>query len=91
MGGKTVTAQYIVHITQTVSCSLKVEASSLEDVFDTYYESDGMPGSITIGAFGYGATVDESGEWMVGEIEDSTGAVLWDVDKGFTTLTETSE
>lgn len=65
---------YSVHIIQTVSTSVEVEADSVEEVLEKYYDSPGMPASITVGAFG-AASVDEAGEWEPVAIYDTAN---WD-------------
>lgn len=54
--------KYSVHLVQTVSTTVEVEAESVEEAIDKVYDSDDMPGGITYGAFGQ-ASVDEAGEW----------------------------
>lgn len=54
--------KYNVHLVQTISTSVEVEAGSVEEALEKVYDSPDMPGSITQGAFGQ-ASVDESGEW----------------------------
>jgi hypothetical protein len=62
---------------QTVSASVEVEAATPQDAADDFYQSDDMPGQITIGAFGNAARVDEAGEWYAIEVTDEAGKVLW--------------
>jgi hypothetical protein len=53
---------YAIHLVQTISTVVEVQADSMEDAMEQVYDSPDMPGSITVGAFG-GASVDEAGEW----------------------------
>ncbi len=54
--------KYNVHLIQTVSTAVEVEADSVEEALERVYDSPDMPGSITVGAFGP-ACVDADGEW----------------------------
>lgn len=71
--------RYSVHLVQTVSTTVEVEADSVEEALDKVYDSDDMPGSITHGAFGQ-ASVDEAGEWtpVVVYDADSNDKPLWE-------------
>lgn len=77
---------YKVYINQVVSACVEVEAESVEEALDTYWTSDDMPSGITVGAFGYGASVDESGDWTADEVVDMNGVTLWRDATGFTNL-----
>lgn len=66
--------KYSVHLVQTVSTTVEVEADSVEDALEKVYTADDMPGSITHGAFGQ-ASVDEAGEWTPVTVYDSAN---WD-------------
>lgn len=70
--------KYTVHLSSTVSCSIDVEADSFEEAMELVYEPDDMPGGITVGAFGPGAPVDESGDWQPTAVEDEAGALVWE-------------
>ncbi len=61
--------KYAVHMTQTVSTAVEVEAASVGSAFEKANYSDDMPGSITHGAFGQ-ASVDEAGEWTPVSVYD---------------------
>ena len=54
--------RYSVHLTQSVSTTVEVEATSVEEALENVHNSPDMPGRITHGAFGQ-ASVDEAGEW----------------------------
>lgn len=72
--------EYNVHLVNMVSTTVTVELESedLDEIEKAAYNSDDMPGSITVGAFG-GASVDESGEWEVYSITDAaTGNLVWE-------------
>lgn len=69
-------AKYTVHLTQTVSTAVNVEAGSPEEAVELAYDSPDMPGSMTYGAFG-DASVDESGEWMAVAVTDGNGEEVW--------------
>ena len=62
----------------SVSTTVEVEADSVEQARDDFYNSPDMPGSITHGAFGGSASVDESGEWEPVVIYDEAGAMVWE-------------
>lgn len=66
--------RYSVHLVQTVSTTVEVEADSVDKALDQVYDSPDMPGSITHGAFGQ-ASVDESGEWSPVAVYESDN---WD-------------
>lgn len=68
--------KYTVHLTQTVSTAVEVEADSVEEALENVYDADDMPGSITHGAFGQ-ASVDESGEWTPVEVYDADNKTVW--------------
>lgn len=68
--------KFKVHITQTVSTTVEVEADDVQDALDSWYHSPDAPGSITHGAFG-GVTVDEAGEWGAVAVYDDTGEEVW--------------
>jgi len=53
---------YTVHLLQTISTAVEVEADNVDDALEKVYDSPDMPGPITHGAFGR-ASVDEAGEW----------------------------
>ncbi len=66
--------KYAVHLVQTVSTTVEVEADTVEDALEKVYDSPDMPGGITHGAFGQ-ATVDEAGEWNPVVVYDTAN---WD-------------
>lgn len=68
--------KYNVHLIETISTTVTVEADSIEDAQELAYQSDDMPGSITYGAFGQ-ASVDEAGDWEVASVSDTDGNELW--------------
>lgn len=72
--------QYTVHFVHSVSTTVTVEAGTPEQAMDRAYESDDMPGPVTVGAFGPCA-VDDDGEWEPYTITDASGEVVWE-DKG---------
>lgn len=67
--------KFTVHLINTVSASVTVEADSPEDAIDKAYESDDMPGGITVGAFGSNSVDDE--EWMPSSVSDSNLKTVW--------------
>ncbi len=71
--------KYRVHLIQTVSTTVEVEADTVEAALEKVYDSPDMPGSITIGAFGP-ASVDEAGEWepVVVYGADNNDEPLWE-------------
>lgn len=66
--------KYSVHLVQTVSATVQVEAESVDEALEKVYDSPDMPGAITHGAFGQ-ASVDEAGEWEPVSVYDSA---KWD-------------
>lgn len=71
--------RYRVYMVNTVSTSVEVEAESWEEAIDEAYNSDDMPGSITVGAFGC-ASVDD-GDWMPHSVTDTAGETVWSADE----------
>jgi hypothetical protein len=67
---------YNVHMNQTVSTTVTVEADNPEHAIELAYKSDDMPGSMCYGAFG-SASVDEAGDWEVAVVSDSSGNEVW--------------
>lgn len=67
---------YRVYVSQTVSAVVEVEADSVGEALDTFHEADGMPGSLTVGAFGQ-VDVDEDGEWQPVLVTDEDGLEVW--------------
>lgn len=65
-----------VHLTETVSTTVTVEADDYQAAMEAAWDSDNMPGSITYGAFGQ-APVDEAGDWEVFQVTDESGDVVW--------------
>lgn len=68
--------KYSVHMTMEVSSVVEVEADSPDEAVEKAYDSDDMPGGITIGAFG-SASVDESGEWEPQAVTDENYKTVW--------------
>lgn len=67
---------YSVHLINTVSTTVTVEAETYDEAIDAAFDSNDMPGSITIGAFGQ-ATVDD-GEWeAVAVTDEESGDEVW--------------
>lgn len=67
--------EFTVHLINTVSSSVTVEADSPEDAINKAYDSDDMPSGITVGAFG-SASVDD-GEWIPSSVSDSNHKTVW--------------
>lgn len=67
--------KFIVHLTQTVSCAVEVEADDYDAAIDAAFDSPDAPGSITYGAFGR-ASVD-GGDWEVTAVSDENGNEVW--------------
>ena len=55
--------KYSVHMIQTVSATVEVEADDVADALEKVYDAPGMPGSMVYGAFGGDNSADEAGEW----------------------------
>lgn len=68
---------YGVHIQLIVSTTIDVEADSPEQAAETFTDHPDMPGSLTYGAFGGGASVDEAGEWEPVSIVDDKQREVW--------------
>lgn len=68
--------QFTVHLVQTVSSSVTVDAETYEEAIEAAWDSEDMPGSMSHGAFG-SASVDEAGEWMAQEVTDDSGNSVW--------------
>lgn len=68
--------RFTVHLIQTVSAAVEVEADDYEAAIEAAWQSPGMPGSITVGAFGMGNTVD-GGEWDAWAVSDENGDEVW--------------
>jgi hypothetical protein len=66
---------FTVHLINTVSTAVEVEVDNYEAAIEAAYDSEDMPGSITIGAFGR-ASVDD-GEWMPDAVTDEGGDEVW--------------
>lgn len=67
--------QYTVHLVNTVSTTVTVEADDPDAAIDAAWSSEDMPGSITIGAFGP-VGVDD-GDWQPVAVTDASGAEVW--------------
>jgi len=67
---------YNVHLIETVSTTVTVDADSPEAAIDLAYESNDMPGSMGYGAFG-SASVDEAGEWEAAAVTNENGDEVW--------------
>ena len=67
--------KYWVHIINTVSTVVEVEAGSVEEALDAWYDSPECPGAITVGAFGPNSVDD--GDWEPTAITDESGAQVW--------------
>lgn len=66
-----------VHIVQTVSAVVEVEAETAEEAaLEEFYNSEQMPSSISYGAFGTHARVDEAGQWEATSVE-LDGKEVW--------------
>lgn len=74
--------RFTVHLIQTVSAAVEVEADDYEAAIEAAYQSDDMPGSITYGAFG-SACVD-GGDWEPASVEDENGVEVWNDHTGET-------
>ena len=72
-------AKFTVHLQNVVSSAVEVEAEDYVAAIDAAYDSPGMPGSITIGAFGK-ASVDEA-EWQPAAVEDESGNLVWEEER----------
>lgn len=68
-------AKFRVHMTNVVSTSIEVEADDAEDAIEKAYDSNDMPGSIGIGAFG-STSVDDS-DWEASAVTDEFGDEVW--------------
>jgi hypothetical protein len=70
---------YDVIIQQVVSTMITVRAASPEDAAEQFYQAPGMPGSLTVGAFGGGVSVDEAGDWEAVQVTPAGKpfTVLW--------------
>lgn len=68
---------YHVHLVQTVSTAVTVEADDPDEAIELAYNSSDMPGSMCYGAFG-SASVDEAGDWNAVEVTDAeSGESVW--------------
>jgi hypothetical protein len=67
--------KYTVYMTNTVSTAIDVEADDPEAAIDAAYESDDMPGGITVGAFG-SQSVDD-GDWQPDSVLDADHNQVW--------------
>ena len=67
---------YSVHLVQTVSSVVTVDADNPQHAIELAYEDDDMPGSLTVGAFG-STSVDEAAEWMPVCVTDANGNEVW--------------
>jgi hypothetical protein len=76
---------YLVHITQTVSAVLRIEAESPEEALEDFENHDDMPGRICHQAFG-DARVDESGEWEPQSVTTPDDVQVWPVDSRIETV-----
>jgi hypothetical protein len=56
---------YRVILTNTCSAVVEVEADSPEEAAEMVYDVDGMPGSLTVGAFGSNSENVDEGQWEV--------------------------
>lgn len=68
--------KFNVHLIETVSTVVTVEADSYDEAMELAYDSPDMPGGITVGAFGQ-ASVDEDGEWTAVAVSDENGEDVW--------------
>jgi hypothetical protein len=73
--------RYSVHLTETISTTVEIEAATVEEALENVYNSPDMPGSITVGAFGQ-ASVDESGDWEPVIVYDTAdwNKPVWEAD-----------
>jgi hypothetical protein len=69
-------ATYNVHLVQTVSTVVTVEADSPQDAVGLAWDSEDMPGSMVYGAFG-SASVDEARDWEAMSVTDAEGNEVW--------------
>lgn len=71
--------RYAVHLVQTVSTTVTVDAATVEEALEKVYDSPDMPGAITHGAFGQ-ASVDAASEWdpVVVYDADNWDTPLWE-------------
>lgn len=67
---------YNVHLIETVSTTVTVDADSPEVAIELAYKSDDMPGSMVHGAFG-SASVDEAGDWEAALVTNENGDEVW--------------
>lgn len=68
--------RYTVHLVNTVSASVVVDAENPQAAIEAAYESDDMPGGITVGAFGV-ADVDDD-DWNAIAVQDESGETVWE-------------
>jgi len=67
--------KYSVYVQNVVSSVVEVEADNPKAAIEAAFQSNDMPGSITVGAFG-GVSVDE-GDWEPYQVYDEAGATVW--------------
>ena len=70
-------ATYHVRFAAEVTADVAVEAATPEDAIAAAYESDDMPGSIVIGAFGSGTEVEQSSDWTPALVNNDQGCEVW--------------
>jgi hypothetical protein len=68
-------AKYRVHMINTVSTSVEVEAENPEAAIEAAYGSEKMPGGMTYGAFGSNSVDD--GEWEPAAVTDENHTEVW--------------
>lgn len=77
--------KYTVHLIQTVSTAVIIDAANPEVAIEAAYGSPDMPSGMAHGAFGR-ASVDEAGEWEAISVSDADGNEVWDCTKQYNSV-----